>query len=497
MADYPILELREVSKSFPGVQALEQANVSVLKGEVHALLGENGAGKSTMVNLIAGVYTPDEGELILDGENVRLRDPRDSLDKGIAIIPQERMLVPELSIAENIFLGRLPKRMYVAVGWPELQWQAKQLLKRVGLHSEPDTMVNQLPAGAQQQVEIARAIAMNPKLLIMDEPTSSLTKREVRTLFEIIRKLKEESLTVIFISHQLEEVWEIADRITVLRDGKVALTHATVEFSQSQAAEAMVGHEVGSSSRSKRSIAADQVLTIRGLNNSKLRDVNIEVHCGEIVGLAGILGSGRTELLRAIYGADSITTGEILIENAKVSIKTPVSAIRYGVFLVPEDRGQEGLLSGMSVADNVTLPYLDQLSNFGFTSRRGQANVVDRFVDRLKIRTPGRNQQVNNLSGGNQQKTVLARWLSMNPHILLLDEPTRGVDIGAKEEIYELMQELSESGVAIVFVATELPELLSTCDRIYAIRNGRVTQEFVASDCSEEELFLAASGGET
>lgn len=505
----PTLELRNVSKSFPGVRALKRASVSILRGEVHALLGENGAGKSTMVKIIGGEYSPDEGTIILEGEEVRLRDPRDSLNKGIGIIHQELMLVPELSVAENIFLGRYPRRMFAGVQWTELRRHAQQILEQIGLNVDPDTIVSQLPTGAQQQVEIARAISMHPKLLIMDEPTSALAEQEVRRLFEVIRGLKEEGLTVIYISHHLEEIWEIADRLTVLRDGKVVFTRAATEVSETELAEAMVGRELSKFESTKTTVennvasgndekvtSGEPRLTVRGLTNATLRDINIEVNPGEVVGLGGALGSGRTELLRAIYGADQITDGEILINNTEVHIGSPAIAIRHRIYLLPEDRKQEGLLLDMSVADNISLPYIDRLTNLGFVSRGSQASVADRFVNRLKIKTPGLNQRVENLSGGNQQKTILARWLSMEPRVLLLDQPTRGVDIGAKEEIYELIQELAKSGVAVLFVATELPELLRVCDRIYVMRNGMIAQEFAAPGCSEEDLFLAAVGEE-
>lgn len=504
----PILELREVSKAFPGVQALDRVSVRVLEGEVHALLGENGAGKSTMVSLIAGVNSPDAGTIDLAGEPVTFSGPRDSLEKGVAVIYQELSLVPELSVAENIFLGRLPRGRFAAIDWTELRRRALEILERIGLDADPGTPVVNLSTGEQQQVEIARALSMNPKLLLMDEPTSALAEQEVRHLFDVIRKLRAEGLTVIFISHRLEEVWEITDRMTVLRDGKFVFTKATAEITQSQLAEAMVGRKLPISQSGKAETglvgggggdtdatnAGTVVLAVRGLSNTALRNVDIEVGRGEIVGLAGALGSGRTELLRTIYGADSISSGHIFIEGTEAAIRSPANAINYGIYLVPEDRKQDGLVLNMSVADNMTLPYLDRLSSAGFISRRQRAEVADRFVTKLRIKTPGREQRVVYLSGGNQQKTILARWLSMRPRVLLLDQPTRGVDIGAKEEIYELVRELATSGVGILFVATELPELLRLCDRIYVLRNGGIAREFVASRCSEEDIFLAASG---
>lgn len=488
-----ILELKGVSKSFPGVRALDRASVAIRREEVHALLGENGAGKSTIVNLIAGVASPDEGQIVLDREQVEFRNPRDSIQAGIGVIYQELMLVHELSVAENIFLGRLPRRRGAMVNWAELRRRARAILGRLGVDVDPSVAVSSLSTGAQQQVEIARALALAPKILVMDEPTSALTEHEVERLFEVIGKLKEDGLTVIFISHRLEEVWGIADRVTILRDGKVVLTQPTGELTRAGLAEAMVGHELRGGDDRPPSIG-EPALRVRNLSNHRLRDISLEIRRGEIVGIAGALGSGRTELLRAIYGLDPIDAGQIVVNQTHVAITSPRAAIRYRIFLVPEDRKLEGLVLGMSVAENITLPYLDRLGRAGFVSRRTQAEIVDKLIERLRIRTPHRGQRVAYLSGGNQQKAVLARWLALKPRILLLDQPTRGLDIGAKEEVYEIIRELTEQGVAVVFVATELPELLELCHRIYVLREGQVVREFDAGKCSEKDVFLAAVG---
>jgi ribose transport system ATP-binding protein len=492
-----ILELHDVSKSFLGVRALDLVSMRVRRGEVHALVGENGAGKSTIVNLIGGVFQPDGGSIWFDNAALHLRDPADSLRQGIAIIHQESTVVRGLSIAENIFLGRLPKRGGGLVDWSELDRKARKVLAQVGLDIDPQTPVENLAIGGQQGVEIARAIALQPKLLIMDEPTSALTENEIKRLFEVIRRLKAEGLTVIFISHHLEEIWQIADRLTVLRDGQVVFTKSAPEVSPSELAVAMIGHALtldAAGAGGKPSPQEAMTLEVRGLSNRHLRDINFILRKGEVVGLAGVLGSGRTELLRALYGADPVTAGAILLQGKRILVDSPATALLFGIFLVPEDRKLDALCSTMTVAENITLPYISRLSQLGWVMRRKQAALVDRYIERLKIKTPRRNQPVVYLSGGNQQKTVLARWLSMKPRILLLDQPTRGVDIGAKEEIYQLTRELASSGVSVVFVATEISELLRVCDRICVMRNGSIIREFASVGHTEHDVFLASIG---
>lgn len=494
----PILELEHITKRFPGVAALDDVSVTIESGEVHGLVGENGAGKSTLVNIIAGVHKPNSGQIRLDGEPVAFDHPIDSLSQGIAVIHQELTLMPALSIAENIFLGRLPRRERTGlVDWDQLHRRAREVLERIGLELDPEAPVRLLSTGLQQQVEISRALAMEPKLLIMDEPTSALTEPEVEHLFDVVQRLTAEGLTVIFISHRLEEVREIAERLTVLRDGKVILTRELGEISSEDLAEAMLGHALHQETELEaEESTGTPLLTVKNLTrHGKFEKVSLDVHRGEIVGLAGLLGAGKTEVLRAIYGADSVDDGAIYVDAESVQIRSPRTAIRHGIYLVPEDRKEEGLVLSMSVAENITLPYLDHISNVGFLTHDMQAPVVDEYVNQLNIKTPNRKQKVQFLSGGNQQKIILARWLSMEPRILLLDQPTRGVDIGAKEEIYSLMHSLIRSGVGILFVATEMPEYMRVCDRIYVMRNGQITDELNAANCTERDLFLATVGG--
>jgi ribose transport system ATP-binding protein len=357
--------------------------------------------------------------------------------------------------------------------------------------------VGQLSTGVQQQVEIARAITAGPKILVMDEPTSALTEHETDRLFEVIRALKAQGMTLIFISHHLDEVWQIADRMTVLRDGRVVLTATTGEMNQERLAEAMVGRVLAAVAPAAQRKPPIPTLRVEGLTNRHLTDIDIEVGKGEIVGIAGALGAGRTELLHAIFGLDPIQAGTIRLEGRILESGSPVAAIRQGIYLVPEDRKTAGLILGMNVADNITLPYLEQLSAFGFVSRPRQAEIANRFVEQLAIKTPSLRQRALNLSGGNQQKIVLARWMSMAPRVLLLDQPTRGLDLRAKEEVYALMRRLAERGVAILFVATELAELIQVCERIYVLRGGVIVREFpVAAACTEQEVLLASIADE-
>ncbi|HZD67651.1 MAG TPA: sugar ABC transporter ATP-binding protein [Actinomycetes bacterium] len=490
-----ILDLKNVSKRFPGVVALDKVSIGIERGEIHALLGENGAGKSTIVNLIGGVLAADEGEIVFDGAAARFRDPRDSVRHGIAIIHQEPALLPSLSVAENVMIDHLPRRLGGLVDWPKLRRQAGEVLERVGLALDPDEPVERLATGARQQVEIAHAVAANPKLLVMDEPTSALTEQEVERIFEVIRNLRGDGLSVIFISHRFDEVWELSERLTVLRDGQVVFTRPAAETSHAEAAEAMVGRTISTAARRSRRKPGEEVLAVRGLVSDRLAGVDLRLRAGEVVGVGGALGAGKSELLRALFGVDdTVTGGEADIAGQPARIDSARAAMRHGIFFVPEDRKREGLVLSMSVADNITLPYLHAFSRGGLLSTRAQTSFADRFVERLRIKTPSARQRTINLSGGNQQKAVLARWLSLEPRVLLLDEPTRGLDVGAKEEVYELIAELAGNGVGILFVATEVPELLRICDRIYVMRDGRVAREFDADRCSEQQIVLASHG---
>lgn len=492
----PILKLQNIRKNFPGINVLKDVNVSFKKGEIHSILGENGAGKSTLMNIIAGVLKPDSGKIFMEGNFSSFANPRDCLEKGIAYIHQELSLIPALSIAENIFLGHLPiRKNFKVVNWSKLYYQTIEILAKLNLNVNPRTLIRNLSTGQRQQVEIARALALNPKILIMDEPTSALSKKEIESLFEIVKKLSLDGLTVIFISHKLGEVMDISNRITVLRDGKIILTKEKKDVTRKELAEAMLGHEL-KIARNLNINLGNIILSVEKLSSDNyFKDITFHLAKGEIIGIAGQLAAGKTELLRAIYGLDSFDSGNIKIDGKVIDEHSPYNSIKKGIYLVTEDKKDDGLVLDMSISENITLPYLKKLSMAGFISETKQSKIVKKYINKLKIKTSSEKKVVKQLSGGNQQKVVLSRWLSIEPSILLLDQPTRGIDIGVKEEIYQMMQQLSESGVAMVFVATEIPELLRVCNRIYVMRNGEFVDEFDGSTCNENKIVWSMVGG--
>ena len=482
----PALELRRIRKSFPGVVALNEANLTVQQGEVHALLGGNGAGKSTMVGIVAGVLRPDDGEVRLYGVPVAFDNPRSALRQGVSVIYQELTQVPELSVAENILLGRLTRSSAGMIDWKNVRRIAAQALAELGLDLDTSVRLSSLPTGLRQQVEIARAITSQPKILILDEPTSALTKNEVENLFALLRRLKAQGRTIVYISHHLDEIFALTDRLTVLRDGRDVLTTASSAITSRDLAGAMVGQSLELARRRKRPTVGALRLAAQGLRTNRLSDVSLSVSAGEIVGLAGVLGAGRTELLRALAGADSLQAGAITVDGRQLKIRSPADAIKAGVVLVPEDRKTEGLILDMSVAANITLPFLERFSRWGFLARRARAALVSIMINRLGIRTPSQQQPTRKLSGGNQQKTILARWVSAEARILLLDQPLRGLDVLAKEEVYQKIEELAASGVSIVFAATELGELLNCCHRVLILRDGAIIETIEDLDAIDE-----------
>jgi ribose transport system ATP-binding protein len=450
------------------------------------------------MNILAGVYKPDSGQILLNGNPIVLNSPHDSLRLGIALIHQELSLVPALTVAENIFLGQLPKRNILrSVDWRKLLSESAKVMKNVGVGVDPQALVRSLSTGQQQQIEICRAFAIKPNILIMDEPTSALTKHEVEILFSNIRTLKHEGITVIYISHRLEEVREIAERLTILRDGKHILTKESRQISPKELSEAMLGHEIIADQRTYKTKEGKKILlSVSGLSRrGQFKDVSFSIREGEILGFAGLLGAGKTELLRAIDGLEPVDQGQIKVQEEEVHFSSPRDAIKKKLFLIPEDRKNEGLVQGMSISDNITLPYLKSITRLGFVSEHERAKIADEYISRLSVKTPSRNQKVLFLSGGNQQKVVLARWLSMKPSILLLDQPTRGIDIGAKEEIYQLMRDFAVTGGCILFVATEISELLRVCGRVLVMNSGRIVQEFDTNVCTENDIFLSVVGG--
>jgi ribose transport system ATP-binding protein len=493
----PIVEADRIDKRFPGVHALDDVSLTVFPGEVTAVVGENGAGKSTLMKILAGAQLPDQGTIRVDGQPVTIESPRAAQQLGIITIYQELSLIDALSVGENIFLGDLPTRAGGdwRVDWPTLWRRSSDLLERVGLRIRPQTLVRNLSVAQKQMVEIARALARNVRVLILDEPTSSLTDRETERLFEIIALLKSRGVGIIYISHRLEEVFRIAQHVTVLRDGKVVGSMPIEETSEDALVRMMVGRDLSRLFSQARQSAAPVRLEVRELSRrGVLRDISFTVRGGEVVGLAGLVGAGRTELARCIFGADPINSGEILLDGSPVTIRTPGNAVDLGIALVPEDRKLQALILGMGVRENLTLPVLDRLGSPYLPSRSREKALVGDFIKSLRIRTPHMEQRVSALSGGNQQKVVLARWLATHPKVLILDEPTRGIDVGAKAEVHALIARLAEEGVAILMISSELPEILGMSHRILVMRNGRIVADIPRVDATEEAILAAATG---
>jgi ABC-type sugar transport system ATPase subunit len=497
MSTEPILEAEHIDKRFPGVHALDDVSLSVLPGEIHAVIGENGAGKSTLMKILAGAYTPDQGTIRVDGQQVTIDSPRGAQLLGISTIYQELNLVDALSVGENIFLGDLPTKSSTdwQVDWPAVWRRSSELLERVGSRDNPRTLVRNLSVAQKQMVEIARALARNVRVLILDEPTSSLTERETEKLFEIIALLRSRGVGIIYISHRLGEVFRIAERVTVLRDGKLVGTLPIEEASEDLLVRMMVGRDLSRLFTQAHPPDAPVRLAVRGLSRrGVLHDVSFSVRGGEIVGLAGLVGAGRTELARCLFGADRIDSGEIVLDGAPVSIRTPGHAVDLGIALVPEDRKLQALILGMGVRENMSLPVLDRLGSPLVPSRSQERALVGSYIKSLSIRTPHMEQRVAALSGGNQQKVVIARWLATKPKVLILDEPTRGIDVGAKAEVHALIARLAEQGVAILMISSELPEILGMSHRILVMRGGRIVADIPREAASEESIMAAATG---
>jgi ABC-type sugar transport system ATPase subunit len=492
-----------IDKQFPGVHALEAVSLEAYPGECLALVGENGAGKSTLVKILSGVYPADAGTILIEGNEVHPHNPHHAQALGVSIIYQEFNLFPNLSVDENIFIGREPH----SVGFVQrrmMRNRAMSLLDKLNVGLDPRATVRNLSVAQQQMVEIAKALSLNARIVIMDEPTSALSEIEVRALFRIINDLKAQGLAVIFISHRLEEVFEICERITVLRDGRNAGHLIARDSSPAQVVQLMVGRSVDDLYKKSESAETGQiVMSVRGLSRRGtaadasrvvLNGINLDLRAGEVLGVSGLVGSGRTELARAIFGADPFDSGEILIDGQQVSIRSPEDAIDHGIALVPEDRKLQALVLLLSVRENVSLPSLSRLSRLGFVRRNQERALAAKYIDRLSIRTPSQNQRTMNLSGGNQQKVVLAKWLAREPKILIVDEPTRGIDIGAKAEVHELLTALADSGVAVLMISSELPEILHMSDRIVVMREGRIAGE-LSRDEATQELIMELSTG--
>ena len=491
----PLLEVSGLQKSFPGVRALRGVSLRLEKGEVLALIGENGAGKSTLMKILAGVQPADEGTFRIQGEKVHFRNVNDAMAKGIALIHQELNLCGNLDLAANIFLGREPRRGGL-IDEIKMKKGAEKFLAQVGLDLPADTLAGSLPIGKQQLVEIAKALSCDARALIMDEPTSSLSQKETETLFEVVKNLRAKGISVIYISHRLGEVKELADRVTVFRDGENAGELNREEINHSNMVKMMVGRELSEIYDRKIHPPSKEVLSVENLSCPSFPEqpLALKVHAGEIVGIAGLVGAGRTELLQTIFGVTPALGGTIEVEGKAREIRAPSEAIASGIALAPEDRKQHGLVLPMSVRENCSLPSLLRDSSSGWTNQKMETEVTRDAVESMKIKTPHYEQVARFLSGGNQQKIVLGKWLAMRPKLLMLDEPTRGIDIGAKREIYKLMEKLAGQGMAILFVSSEMEEVLGMSDRAYVMHEGKISGELSRKELSEEAIMNLATG---
>jgi ABC-type sugar transport system ATPase subunit len=485
-----VLEMRGIDKRFPGVHALRDVDISVAAGEILGLVGENGAGKSTLIKILSGAYERDAGTISVAGEPIGATDPHRMLEHGIAVIYQEPSLALHLSVAENIFMGRLPTRRGVAVDWDLLDEQTAALSERLGLTLEPRTRVSRLSVARRQMVEIAKALSRDARIMVLDEPSAVLGDAELQGLFRVMRRLAEKDVAQIYISHRLNEVYQITDRVTVMKDGQVVATAPTRDLGPDDLVRLMVGRDLGDIFGAREQAPGETLLSVRGLTRrGVIEDISLDVRAGEIVGIAGLAGSGRTEVLRAIHGADPVDEGSVSVDGRPVRIRSPRDAIRLGIGLLTEDRKADGLMLFQSVAFNTTIARLEGVERHGLLRPARERTVVRGYVDRLSIRTPSTEARVRNLSGGNQQKVIFAKWLNAECRILLIDEPTRGVDVGAKREIYQLLRLLAARGVAIVMVSSDLPEVLGMSDRILVMRDGRVAADLAREDASEERIM--------
>jgi len=491
----PILSLVNITKKFPGVIALNKVSFDVRAGEVHALLGENGAGKSTLMKVLAGKHKPDGGQILLNGESKVFDTPKQAKASGIVLIHQEQSLVPELSVAENIFLGSLPRKSLNRVDWDTLHRESQEILNRLNCTFSAMDIVSDLSIAKKQMVEIARALVITPKVLVFDEPTASLTDHEKPVLYKMIDTLREQGVGIVYISHRMDEIFHLSQRISVLRDGEYNGTVNTADTNEDEVTKLMIGRSLELDHASKPTDFGENMLELRGLTvDGVFKDVSFTVRKGEIVGMYGLVGAGRSEVAETIFGLRKPSRGEILLDGKVARLRSSHDAVVQGIALVPEDRKDQGLILGMNCRDNMTLAGLGSVSSNGFMSAIAEKDVYDKYQKAMKIKTPGWRQKVGNLSGGNQQKIVIGKWLHTHPKLLILDEPTRGIDVGSKAEIHALIKELARTGYAVLVISSEMPEVLGVSNRIIAMYDGQVTANFEGDAVSEDTLVQAITG---
>jgi ribose transport system ATP-binding protein len=499
--DNIILQVKSISKRFGGIKALDSVSLDIYKGQINAIVGENGAGKSTLMKVLTGIYQEYDGQIILDGQKVAFTNPKEAQNNGITIIHQELNLIPYLSVAENVFLGREFINRFGLIDYKRMYSETKKLLERLDLHINPRTQVSNLKIGQQQIVEIAHALSLDARIVIMDEPTSAISEHEIKVLFDLIQSLKSQGVAIIYITHKLDELFQIADSVTVLRDGKLIGSSPIEDVIHDDIVRMMVGRDIKDFFIKSDVTKSREVLCVKDICLAYARrqgdyvvdHISFTVKTGEVLGLFGLMGAGRTELLETIFGLHpKRSSGSIFLNGREVQINSPTEAINLGVGFITEDRKLEGLVSKMTVAASISLASIEQTERFGFLNTKLETRLAQDYVERLGIKTPSVQQVVENLSGGNQQKVIIAKWLATKPRILLLDEPTRGIDVNAKNEIYRLISELTQAGLAIVLVSSELPEIMAIADRIIVLSEGKQTAEFSHLQATEELIMKAA-----
>ena len=490
------IQLHHISKSFPGVKALDDVSFDVKWGTVHSIVGENGAGKSTLMKIINGMHGADEGEILVNGQKVSIPNPKVAKSLGIAMIFQELNYVPNLTVAENFFINKQPKNKLGLINWNQIRSKAKEILEKEQVNTTIDTIMGKVPISDIQMLEIIKATSENARIIIMDEPTSSLTRGETRRLFDKIEKLRAEGCAIIYISHKMEEVFSLSDYITIMRDGHSIKTAPASEFSEKDVISMMVGREIDNIYPEREEKPGDVVLEVKNFRGGVFEDVSFNVRAGEIIGFAGLVGAGRTEIVSAIFGLDPYAEGEILLEGKPFTAKSNIrKSIDSGIVMATEDRRKFGLIPTRSIKENISLPYLKKYSTAGLLHLKEEKADAQKYFDRLRVRALGLNTVVSTLSGGNQQKVILAKWLLSKPKVLIMDEPTRGIDVGAKHEIYEIMNELAAEGVAIIMISSELPELIGMCKRIYVVGDGHIKGMLQGSEITQESVMTYATGG--
>ncbi|WP_431088541.1 sugar ABC transporter ATP-binding protein [Paenibacillus sp. 8b26] len=491
------VQMKGIHKAFGTNQVLSGVDFDLREGEVHALMGENGAGKSTLMNILIGLHRRDEGTIIIDGQETYFANPKEAEQKGIAFIHQELNVWPEMTVLENLFIGKEMTSKWGLLDSAKMKALANEQFAKLAVNLPLNGEAGECSVGQQQMIEIAKALMTDAKVIVMDEPTAALTEREIQKLFEVITSLKKEGVSIVYISHRMEEIFAICDRITVMRDGKTVDTQAIPDTDFDEVVRKMVGRELTERYPARTPALGEVVLEVKNASHKGLfKNVNFTVRSGEIVGFSGLMGSGRTEIMRALFGLDALDSGEIHVRGKKVTIRKPDDAVKLGIGFITEDRKDEGLVLDFSIRENMVLPNLFSFTSKGFISGKKELDFVNTLIKRLQIKTQSGETTVRSLSGGNQQKVVIAKWVGIGPSVLILDEPTRGVDVGAKREIYQLMNELTERGVAIIMVSSELPEVLGMSDRIIVVHEGKITGELSREEATQEHIMTLATGGQ-